>query len=814
MANKKSVFSNVNIIVFAFLLAIFMSCEAPSEKETGLMKKAVPVWAAGREKEMNLTLGFRGVFDAVANKDMKLRVAASTVYRLYLNGKFLGYGPARAAHGFFRVDEYDLGNLAEKGQNILAIEVAGYNANSYYTIDEPSFLQAEVEQNGKIILATGTDDGFEARQIKGRLQKVERYSFQRTFTEYYRLAENFDNWKTSSEKLQDRVNLAQQPEVKLIPRNILMPNFDIVKPAQLYAKGAVQFQKPDKYKKDRSLVHISDKFKGYKEEELEILPSQLIQEVDNKSFEKVAETFNGNLISLGKDNFVTLDFGTDLTGFIGSKIVCEKPSTVLFYFDELLTNGDVNTKMRQADINNQVVYELKPGTYNLETFEPYTFKYLKIIVLEGECRIDDIYIREYAYPENKLAAFNSGNEKLNAIFKAAQQTFRQNATDIFMDCPSRERAGWLCDSYFSAIMEKDFTGKSAVAHNFYENYALPDSFKCLPDGMLPMCYPADHYNGNFIPNWAMWFVVQIDDYKKRGGDPALVAKLQPRITKLLEYFESFENEDGLLESLEQWIFVEWSKANSFVQDVNYPTNMLYCAVLEKAGQLYNNQEWLNKAEKIKQTILKQSFNGEFFVDNAVREENGKLKVTNNTTEVCQYYAFFFNIATPETHPGLWKKLTTEFGPNRDDKVTYPDVFIANAFIGNYLRMDILSRYGLKAQLLGEIQDYFYGMAKQTGTLWENMHSHASCNHGFASYLGHVLYRDVLGISNIDYLNKKVTVCFSDIDLDECSGVLPIDDDSISLIWKKQGGEIKYSLKVPDGFETELVNEGSLDLVKM
>src|SRR5690606_7717141 len=175
-------------------------------------------------------------------------------------------------------------------------------------------------------------------------------------------------------------------------------------------------------------------------------------------------------------------------------------------------------------------------------------------------------------------------------------------------------------------------------------------------------------------------------------DPELIAKLEPRIAALLDYFEAFENESGLLEKLDSWIFVEWSRANDFVQEVNYPTNMLYSAALEKAGKLYQNNAWLNKAEKMKQAILEQSFNGEFFVDNAVLSENGELVVTENTTEVCQYYAFFFNIATPETHSDLWKKLTPEFGPNRDDSETYPGVFRANAFIGNYLRMDILSRY--------------------------------------------------------------------------------------------------------------------------
>jgi alpha-L-rhamnosidase len=796
-----------------FLCLIIQSCDSPMQSSaSGLMKKAIPVWAEGREKEMNLNLGFHGVFRKEVNQNVKLRITASTLYRVFINGKFLGYGPARAAHGFFRIDDYDLSRISENGVNVIAVEVAGYNVNSYYTIDEPSFLQAEVESDGKILLATGSNSGFDAFQIKERLQKAERYSFQRPFTEYYKLNSNWDAWRITPQKPAETLTLIKQQPVKLLPRNLLLPEFDVLHPVELYAHGTIQYKKPEKYYKDRSLTGISTKYKGYKEDEIEVFPSQLIQEISDKSIQTVAEPYTGNAIAVNENEFTTFRFGTDLSGFIGCKLSCEEPSEIILYFDEILTDGDVNTKKRMPDVNNQVVYELQPGTYCMETFESYTFQFLKVIIVKGKCKINDIYLREYAYPENRKASFQSSNDKLNAIYRASRQSFRQNAVDIFMDCPSRERAGWLCDSYFTAIMEKDFTGKSAVAHNFYENFALPDSFKCLPDGMLPMCYPSDHNDGVFIPNWAMWFIIQIDDYAKRGGDPELVTRLEPRISKLLGYFEKFENKDGLLEKLDSWVFVEWSKANDFVQDVNYPTNMLYSAALEKAGHLYRNDKWLNKAEHIRQTILKQSFNGTFFVDNAVRERSGKLKVTSNTTEVCQYYAFFFNIATPETHPDLWKKLTTEFGPKRDASVSYPNVFPANAFVGNYLRMDILSRYGLQKQLLNEIQDYFYGMARQTGTLWENMAAYASCNHGFASYLGHVLYRDVLGIENVDYLNKKFTIRFSDIDLEKCNGVLPVGEDSIGLRWEKQNGRIVYSIHTPAGFHAEVVNKSSLKAV--
>ena len=93
-----------------------------------------------------------------------------------------------------------------------------------------------------------------------------------------------------------------------------------------------------------------------------------------------------------------------------------------------------------------------------------------------------------------------------------------------MDCPSRERAGWLCDSFFTARVEYVLTGTCTVEKVFLENFLLADQFEHLPEGMLPMCYPADHYDGVFIPNWAMWFVLELEEYLVRSGDTELIIR--------------------------------------------------------------------------------------------------------------------------------------------------------------------------------------------------------------------------------------------------------------------------------------------------
>lgn len=78
------------------------------------------------------------------------------------------------------------------------------------------------------------------------------------------------------------------------------------------------------------------------------------------------------------------------------------------------------------------------------------------------------------------------------------------------------------------------------------------------------------------------------DYRDRGGSEKLIEAFRDRVYALLAYFRPFENEYGLLEKLDGWVFVEWSKANELVQDVSFPTNMLYARMLRAAGELYGD----------------------------------------------------------------------------------------------------------------------------------------------------------------------------------------------------------------------------------
>ncbi|MBR6787952.1 MAG: hypothetical protein IKM26_08540 [Clostridia bacterium] len=680
-----------------------------------------PIWAKGRSREINLHLEFNIALPAAA---YAVRMTASTAYQLFADDDFIAYGPARAGDGHFRVDEWCV-----EGKKALKVLVAGYNTCCFQYTLYPSFLNLEVlDAAGNVLFATGRDE-ISAREYAPRLRWTDKQARQRVFTEVYDFNRTCGPL-LETEVLPDPIYLPRRvaPFSNAVIESAALKDFTIVQRSEIPHLGELSNGGSPFNNKIRFLNHDLGADFDHKECCL-FKEAWDIETVDPRPAKEGA-------LAAGTARLFALD--ACRSGLIGLHVEAPCDAEIYLIFDELLIDGDITP--RRSNCLDAVKYTLPAGTHKLLTFEPYCYKYIKVCVTKGEISLKKLYMLEQGGVETLKETF--ADSYLQMIYDAATNTYRQNATDIYMDCPSRERAGWLCDSFWTGRCEYALTGSNTVETNFLENYArntgyyLPED--CLP-GIVPMLYPGSSDfmpDRNWIINWNLWLIIEIAEYKLlRNGSSELTSQLKNLVYGILNALKPYENEMGLLENLPGWVFVEWSRANDtdLVCGVNYPSNMLYSGALEAAGRLYGDQAMIDKAYALRQTVRKYGFNGQFFVDNSVRKD-GELVQTANTTEVCQYYAFFFHVADGESYPELKNIVLNGFGAHRKIKNDYPNVPFANAFIGNYMRMMILMEMGEYTQVLKDIRDYFGFMAEKTGSLWEYDTPRASCCHGFASYV--------------------------------------------------------------------------------
>lgn len=672
------------------------------------------IWGKGLSEEMNVTLGF--LLDMGERKQGLIKIAASTCYKVYADGKILAFGPQRAAHGFARVAEIPFTG------KVIVVEVESSNVESYCWIKQEPFFACEVACNdGKEYHA----EDFACRRLTDRVQKVQRYSFQRAFAEVYRLKTDrtrFYRGEACFEPLETEEVKIPQLLVSHVQNARLALHF----PVKEIESGRVETDENAPVWRDRAHTVIGSILQGFK-----------IEEWEESATDEVSKfVYLPNESEKSGLKYTTWDFGRAITGFTELKIRAKRPGVVYVVFDELLWEeagkgkNYVDFKRNGCSGVHKWTVE-NAGVFRVASFEPYTVRYACVVYTDGlEVEISQ---RDYENPDCGKLRFSSDDGQVNAIIEAARATLAQNAVDLLTDCPSRERAGWLSDSWFSSVAERFFTGDNAAERAFLENY-VHASKKGLPEGMIPMCYPSDNVDGTFIPNWTMWYILELEKYAEQYGCEGIVADSEENVRGILGYFEKKENEEGLLENLESWIFVEWSEANSpsHVCGVNIPSNICYAACLEAAGKVYANEEWKRKAERIREAVKRLAYDGEFFVDNLVRDETGALVRTGYLTEVCQYYAFWFKCATKEEYPELFEELMKRLGPAREEGFL-PEMEKPNVMYGLYMRLDLLMREGERKKVLKECFDIFGKMAQRTGTLWENNNISASCDHGFASY---------------------------------------------------------------------------------
>ena len=690
-----------------------------------MFQHAKPVWPKGRSREKNVFAAFALQAAALPEEKLTLHVTGATFYRVYANGEFLGFGPARTALGYAREDVFTLEHPNDSAVQVV-IEVCGYYCRSLSTVLQPSFLMAELRCADRAI--DWTDENTSVFCPKCKLQQVERYSKQRHFTEIW---DYRDFVSMTDPRYRAEAEVLQQ-DIQILDRTAPYPAYDAVELNRAAFKGGIAF--------DPQLPCIKERYSGgcmpkhfhyFEYDTIPYHPYAWLQQQRQTPLCREVSLPD----SLEENEYLIFDFGRIEAGFFRLELEALEDSDVVVGFSEYYEGEDF--QFQNMNCHNVLEFFISGADRReMESFEPYTCRFAIVAVKKGKVKLHRFGMRSFTFPMEEITAPEFCDPVLQSICRAGVRTFAHNAVDLYTDCPSRERAGWLCDSYFTAKTEYALTGKTQVEDAFLENYRLFRNQGEYMDGVLPMCYPSDEETetpgGKFIPQWTMWYILEAAEYILQRGHQDQKEQFRKSIYDLLHFYQQYENADGLLERLPSWNFVEWSTANEWTWDVNYPTNFLYAQVLECIATLYDDADCARRSADVRKVAVEQSYNGQYFQDHALRDASGNLVLQDHASEACQYYAILFGGIDwhAQRFAPLKELIVTVFTP---DRTVLPEIIPVNAFIGAYLRIEALLKMGQYDLLLENIRDFFGKMEQRTGTLWEYRQFKGSYDHGFASY---------------------------------------------------------------------------------
>ena len=730
-----------------------------------MFQKALPIWIPNQTHQEKLNTQLLFTAEVPSLEATTLQLTAADFYRLTVNGHFVGFGPARTAKGYARVDSYDLsaydnqklyahdtsvrGMIQRRRPNEIRIEVAGYHCSTLATALQASFLAAELlDAAGTPILYTGGEyegEGFYCFHHSRRARNVERYSVQRHFTEIWN--EHVEDPKA------DFLRTEVEPiegTVIFLPRAVPLPRYEVKDMDGFVSRGICEAQDPTRLTSYSFPPEKEPDWGYFPEEKVEFKPFRYVN-----GQKQIQTEESGRLpIRLQAGEWAVVDFEQLEVGFLRFAAEAEENAEVILAFTEYVE--ELPFSFTRMNAQNVIEYHIpKYKQLQAESFEPYSFRQVLVLVKRGRIRLESVGFRTFERPMEGARELPLSDPQLAGIYRAAKRTFAHNALDIFMDCPSRERAGWLCDSFFTARAEHFFFGETPVEDAYLQNYLLYKNEGEFPEGVLPMCYPADpHENNKFIPQWDLWYVLEVCEYLTKRRPDVDKEIFRSTVEGVLGFFARHENADGLLEKLPSWNFVEWSAANTWVQDVNYPTNFHYAGALRAAAEVFDRPQLREKADAICLEAIRQSFNGEVFCDHAIRKEDGSLELQPHVSEAAQYYALLFGgISLEESRFAILKEHVFDnfaaFAARCDvsesdghgaesegeGRLTFCPV---NAFIGFYLRLMLLQERGEKELMERDMKAFFGHMCEQIGTLWEYKTTRGSLDHGFASYAAVVL----------------------------------------------------------------------------
>jgi len=156
-----------------------------------LQWKAKWIWTQGDPRPRNYHLCVRKTFPAPTERDRAvLHITADSRYRAYLNGEWLGDGPARSWRDLQQFDTYDVAGLLCDGQNALAILVHHFGESTFHYDIGRAGLLAQVQcshaaSSGSMEVIAATDSTWRTRHNEAFERRTLRISCQMPFEEHY-----------------------------------------------------------------------------------------------------------------------------------------------------------------------------------------------------------------------------------------------------------------------------------------------------------------------------------------------------------------------------------------------------------------------------------------------------------------------------------------------------------------------------------------------------------------------------------------------------------------------------------------------------
>lgn len=531
---------------------------------------------------------------------------------------------------------------------------------------------------------------------------------------------------------------------------------------------------------------------------------------------EIAEEYQAVRITHPQLNVTIYDLGNNMSGWPAIRVRGEAGSQISLLAGELLDeSGNVTQLSTKATSTNAVLfnYTLRGGPTAEEwhpRFSYYSFRYVqattnpatpggsqpKIISLRGQ------FVHAHA---DEVGHFSSSDKLLNRIHTLIDRAVLSNLASVITDCPSREKLGWLEQTYLNAstlMLNYDVSG-------LYKKISRDMADSQLSNGLVPNIAPEyvafvdkDGNSTDFrdSPEWSSAVILSPWALYQLTGDRRPLDDIYEEMKRYISYLGT-RSSGGLLDyGLGDWYDIgpRSPGESQLTAKLVTATGTYYedlCVLAQIATLLGHTKDASSFIQHANQ--VKDAFNRKLF-----HPESDQYDRHSQTANAL---ALALGLVPPGHERAVLDNLVKDIRTH-SDHVTSGDIgfhYVVRA-LTDYGRSDVLAAMLSRS----DSPSYGYQLAKGATTLTETWDAQPdnSQNHFMLGHADEWFYRGLAGLTfdlswGPDDAIRLAPSLLKGIDSASASYNSPMG--VVSIAWKRSATSAMIDVTVPAGAQASL-----------
>jgi len=598
---------------------------------------------------------FRRTFvlqDAISEATIK--ITSERLYQFWINGSFVGEGPALVHPHLKSYDEYSIAKYLRSGMNVVAVH--GYFDGHGITVPTtPPGLLCELYVGSRVI---GTDGDWKTSRPKAWSRTLVPLDDQ-TFQEHYFFGVDPANWKDpefddrrwATARTLGSVGDSALPWSRPVARQIPFLSREQIFPVAASSGEVVEWRGSGGEGDEEPAVRMSM-------EPVRRLSKAQVTNEENLLLSASVQTpctFLGSDLRESLDAFdgihdptIILDFGKLRNAYFAIDLEASELAWLDIAYGPDLIEGRVmpyrSSRTRWADR-----LALTAGRHTWRSTKWRQFRFVQLTLRRSLSPVKVHVARAEAVRHSfrNETVFSCSDSELEKFWKAAARTTNLCATDILMDCASRERRQY---AGYSVSALQSLHGDEPMIHHYLRQISAGQ----LDDGFIMDSCPGKENRWQTAADAGFYHVLQIWDHWEQFGERELLEEHFPHCLRHLDFWKKFTTPQGLLVREDAHyqghaLYLYFDDAAIDLRGANLVLNALYYvnlrAVAAMAKVLSKPAVWLEQhAQAIGQQLTKNYWDEQagLFSDTVVNGQRSPL-----TSEHSQGIMLYAELASRE-----------------------------------------------------------------------------------------------------------------------------------------------------------------------